>query len=126
MEAKKSDFQIGPICLVAENADLSKGIFESVGWGLRYGELRKDATTSMPDAQNPQNIPADPIENKHSCTTNSDGPIKHVFKHCDVGYLKTQNWNCDMKVKSKRMIHFYLYLAEPKDCRRKAIKVIYK
>ena len=33
-----------------------------------------------------------------------------MFKHCDVGYLKTQNWNCDMKVKSKRMRNFHHYL----------------
>ena len=115
------DFKIGPICLVAENADLSKDIFQTVGWGVRYGEIKKEKskisettseqTSVTSNLKNPDvNLPEDPIENKHSCTTNSEGPIDQTFKHCDVAYLKTQNWNCGMNIKPLRMINFYLYL----------------
>ena len=107
----KSDFKIGPICLGAENGDFLKEDFETVGWGLRYGELREEQTSTLhPDPANPQNVLEDPIANKHSCTTNSHGPLSQVFKHCDVGYLKTQSWNCVMNVKSKGMMKFYFYL----------------
>lgn len=42
------DFEIGPICIVAEDAKLSLGNFETVGWGSIYGEEQEETTTIFP------------------------------------------------------------------------------
>ena len=126
-----NDFKIGPICIVAESVedtDLLNGKFETVGWGVIYEEEHEETTTSstttstsiepstssppMETADSPTD-PEDPVANKHSCTTNKDGPIDQAFRHCDVQFLKTQDWTCDLKYKQlhvelKENLHLYL------------------
>ena len=107
-------FIIGPICIVAEKEDLRKkgGNFETVGWGIRYSEEQEETTTTSPEpiSATPNIEPiaflADPKPNKHSCTTNQDGPMKYIYKHCSVAYLKTQSWSCNMNDYN----NFYRYL----------------
>ena len=122
-----NDFKIGPICIVAEgveDTDLLNGKFETVGWGFLYEEEKEETTTSStttsasiePSTSSPPMDPVDPedpIPNKHSCTTNKDGPIDQAFRHCDVQFLKTQDWTCDLKYKQlydelKENLHLYL------------------
>ena len=84
------DFSIGPICLSAKSSNLNECKIEIAGWGVRYGE-----------AENKQMPPGDrqPLQNKHACTTNPYGPFSHRIKHCDVHYLKSQEWSCNMDAK---------------------------
>ena len=121
------DFKIGPICLAAINSDLSKDEFEVVGWGVRYGELKQEESSSLqPDPSNPPNVP-DPLANKHSCTTNADGPINYALKHCDVEYLKSHKWDCDMNVKGgMNMMNFYFYLTRQLKLTEEATKIYTK
>ena len=81
-DSLKRNFDIGPICLAAQNADFRDEVIETVGWGRRYREVQ----TNSPRP--------DPKANLHSCTTNTNGPIEHLLKHCSVDYLKMTDWSC--------------------------------
>ena len=97
------DFAIGPICLPAKMANLENGIFVSVGWGSVYGEMKTQ----------PSDPTSDPIQKRHSCTTNTKGPIENIMKHCDVKYLKINGWTCDTNrghVDPNFMLNFFRYL----------------
>ena len=106
-DSLKGQFTIGPICLPAIYWDTNLkdvflyrgGVFESVGWGLNYEEVK-----------NPSG--PDPQVNKHSCTTNTDGPPNDIMKHCDVNYMKVNDWSCDTYTKIKKMFTFAEFLRE--------------
>ena len=80
---KLRHFDIGPICLPVEDAQLENTKIEMVGWGALYEEYHADGNRNN-----------DPVQNAHSCTTTRFGP--RLQTHCDVDYLRTQNWGCHM------------------------------
>ena len=86
-------FKIGPICLPAENVEITGIQIETVGWGIRYGEV-----VNKKDGPNKN----DPVQRKHSCITNTYGPITQRKQHCDVHYLKIFGWSCDMGAKAEK------------------------
>ena len=90
------NFAIGPICLVAEGKSLYDKVIETVGWGTTYEEER--------------NAQSDPKPFRHSCTTNTHGPIAHILQHCDVDYLKRNQWTCDTVRQQKSVLDFFTYL----------------
>lgn len=83
----KGNFDIGPICLAAQDVEFRDKVIETVGWGRLYREVK----TNFP---NP-----DPKPKLHSCTTNTNGPIDHLLKHCSINYLKMNDWSCGSRRK---------------------------
>ena len=72
-----------PICLSAKNTNFNDEKIMGVGWGLIYEE-------------SPRN---DPTKNPYysSCMTNELGPTKWIFEHCDMQFIKNNNWACEKK-----------------------------
>ena len=56
--------------------------------------------------------PLEPVPqvNKHSCTTNTNGPTKDIMKHCDVSYMKINDWSCDTNTNIENMFIFADFL----------------
>ena len=101
--------------MASQNADLTKEEIEVVGWGKRYGESETDDTSHGDH---------DPVQNKHACTTNTYGPIEGRMLHCDVNYLKTQLWQCDMEAKDGMgMMRFTKYLKNTLKLKNSEIKL---
>ena len=104
-DSLKGQFTIGPICLPAiyrqsnqEDFILYRdGVFESVGWGVNYEEIKN---------------PLEPVPqvNKHSCTTNTNGPTRDIMKHCDVNYMKINDWSCNTNTDIENMFIFADFL----------------
>ena len=95
----RTNFNVGPICLAAENVKLIGRKIEMVGWGLNYDE--SETTNSGEEG---------PEEKQHTCTTNAHGPITQRLQHCDVNYLKIHEWRCDMDKKNYHAKGFRMYL----------------
>ena len=72
-----------PICLSAKGTNFNDEKIMGVGWGLIYEE-------------SPRNDPTkDPYYS--SCMTNELGPTKWIFEHCDMQFIKNNNWACEKK-----------------------------
>ena len=67
-----------------------EGKIESVGWGIRYKDI-KVANTDIPQ------------QVLHSCKTNEFGPINSAYRPCDVVDLTNNKpkgqWGCNMSDK---------------------------
>ena len=80
-----------PICLAAEDTDLSNEKIMGVGWGLVYDESPTRTKNK------------DPYDS--SCMTNEVGPEKWAFERCDMNWIKKEirvndkvekkAWACD-------------------------------
>ena len=72
-----------PICLAAKASNLNNEKIMGVGWGLTYEESPSSDFTKEPFYS--------------TCMTNEVGPDKWVFEHCDIQFLKNNNWACEKK-----------------------------
>ena len=72
-----------PICLAAKDSNFKDAKMMGVGWGLIYDESPT----------------ADPTEDPFysSCMTNEVGPDNWIFDHCDMEFIKNNNWSCEKK-----------------------------
>ena len=85
------NFDVGSLCLAAEKKEVPhmyEGKVVTVGWGLRYEDVKDDLTGK-------------PKRGKHTCLTNQFGPISARFRHCDVDDLTftSNKWGCHKDVK---------------------------
>ena len=72
-----------PICLAAKNSDLNNEKIMGVGWGLIYDESPESDSTEDPYYS--------------SCMTNEAGPDEWIFNHCDMQFIKNNNWSCEKR-----------------------------
>ena len=72
-----------PICLAAMNSNFNDEKMMGVGWGRIYDESSTADSTEDPYYS--------------SCMTNELGPDKWIFEHCDMQFIKNNNWSCEKK-----------------------------